>query len=389
MIDRFEIVGHNSSRPEAERIIFCDGTGGDIFQPETDLELSHWRPNKTPAEYRAGTSTEICFRFLDNQRLGSWTVAVNNHVDVDGILSVYALIHSQHALAHRQTFIEAAEIGDFWGWGEAPAQRMFQGLTGLMNSGEGRSVYEDAFRRIPALIDGTDPEDPQIDQSLMPLRRSVELVEQGRIHRSLISNRLAHYIIPLAVAGDDDVRASFSPEFNEAISDKAVLWPQVRARWDAERACLVSLERKTGWFHDLFFPGYLWADTEGLWRVPGLTYHDGMGTYDLANPKLIAAFEMLQQQESASGQWGLGGTDLPFGKELQSRFPLVGRYLNEHGQVVRIAARLSSAAIIAAPSIRPFSKMRSHSRACFSASGQCCCWMYRPVSKPSGNASSP
>jgi len=65
MIDRCEIVTHDSPRPDVERIVFCDGTGGGISRPETDLELSHWRPNKTPAKYRAGTSTEICFRFLD------------------------------------------------------------------------------------------------------------------------------------------------------------------------------------------------------------------------------------------------------------------------------------------------------------------------------------
>src|SRR5687768_4055796 len=105
MIDDFEIIDHDSPRPKAERIIFCDGTGGGLFQP-TDLELSHWRPNKTPAEYRAGTSTEICFRFLNNPRPGLWTVAVNNHVDVDGILSVYVLVHSEHAQAHRKTIIE-------------------------------------------------------------------------------------------------------------------------------------------------------------------------------------------------------------------------------------------------------------------------------------------
>ena len=105
-INRFEIIGHDSPRPGAERIIFCDGTGGSLFQPKTDLELSHWRPNQTPPEYRAGTSTEICFRFLDNPLPGPWTVAVNNHVDVDGILSVYVLVHSDHALAHRQTISE-------------------------------------------------------------------------------------------------------------------------------------------------------------------------------------------------------------------------------------------------------------------------------------------
>ena len=333
MVERFEIVESTSSRPDAERVIFCDGTGGKLFRPETDLELSHWRPNRTPAEYRAGTSTEICFRFLDNPRPGSWTIAVNNHVDVDGILSVYVLLHSQHAIAHRQTIIDAAEIGDFWGWGEASAQRLFQGVTHIMSSGEeGKAVYTEAFRRIPALIDGTDPDVPQIELSLAPLRRGCELIENGRITRSLINDRLVHYIVPIAIAGDDDQQASYSPEFNEEISEKAVLWPQSRARWDAERASLVSAERKSGWFHDLWLPGYLWADTEGLWRVPGLNYHDGMASYDLDNAGLHSAFEELQRLETEPGQWGLGGTKLPFGNELQKRFPLVGRFLDDQGQ---------------------------------------------------------
>jgi len=325
MIDRFEIIGHAYPRPDAERIIFCDGTGGDLFRAGTDLELSHWRPNRTPTEYRAGSSTEICFRFLDNPRPGSWTAAVNNHVDVDGILSVYVLVHSSLALARRQTIIDAAEMGDFWGWGETPAQRVFQGITRLMNSGEGKAIYAEAFRRIPALIDGCGPEISPIEVSLAPLQQGVELVEQGKITRSLIGSRLAQYIVPKSVAGDDDERASYVPEFNEAISTKAVLWPHVRARWDAERVCLVSTERKTGWFHDLWFPGYLWADTEGKWLVPGMTYHDGMGSYKINNPRLVAVFDQLQRRETAPGRWALGGD------ELQDRFPLVGRFLDDGG----------------------------------------------------------
>ena len=70
-IERFEILGSGSLRPDAERILFCDGTGGSHFRAETDLELSRWQPNRTPAEYRDGTSTAICFRFLDRPH---WTV---------------------------------------------------------------------------------------------------------------------------------------------------------------------------------------------------------------------------------------------------------------------------------------------------------------------------
>lgn len=339
MIDRFEILDSNSPRPDAERIIFCDGTGGAIFQPHSDLELSHWRPNGTPAEYRAGTSTEICFRFLEGPQPGTWTAAVNNHVDVDGILSVYTLVDGAHARAHRQTLIEAAEIGDFWGWGESAAQRVFQGVTRIMNSGrQGHAVYSQAFERIPGLIEGTDAEFNQIEESLAPLRRGVELVERGGIARSLIAARLAHYIVPLALAENDE-RAAYVPEFNEAISDKATLWPQVRARWDAQRACLVSVERPSGWYHDLWLPGYLWADTEGLWRVPGLTYHDGMSSYDLDHPPLVAAWEELRRRETGAGKWALGGTRLPFGNELQSSFPLAGRFLDEQRRPA--ASRLS------------------------------------------------
>jgi len=340
MIERFEIIGHSSPRPDAEHIIFCDGAGGDILRPAGDLELSHWRPNRTPREYRAGSSTEICYRFLDAPRPGSWTVAVNNHVDVDGILSVYVLVHSEHALLNRRTIAEAADMGDFWGWGEAPAQRLFQGITLLMErGGVPRAIYEEAFRRVPALIDGTDPEVPQIEESLAPLRQGVEWIERGEILRRQRTDRFAQYIVPLAIAGDSDSRAGYAPSFNESISSKAMLWPHARARFDAQRVCLVSAELSSGWFHDLCFPGYLWADTADKWHVPGLTYHDGMASYDIADARLIDSFARLQERETARGRWTLGGKGLAFGEEMQTHFPVVGRFVDDAGTPA--ASRLS------------------------------------------------
>ena len=118
IIDRFLILDHETSCPDAERVIFCDGSGGKNSCDDRDLDLSHWRPNRTRSCYKADTSTEICFRFLDDPIPAEWTLAVNNHLDVDGLLSVYTLAHSNHALGHRHTIVRAAEMGDFWGWGE-------------------------------------------------------------------------------------------------------------------------------------------------------------------------------------------------------------------------------------------------------------------------------
>jgi hypothetical protein len=335
MIRDFEIVTSKSPRPAAERIVFCDGGGAHLFREETDLELSHWRPNRTPREYRAGTSTEICFRFLEDPRGGPWTVAVNNHLDVDGILSVYVLVHSAHTREHRKTIVAAAEMGDFWGWGEDAAQRLFQGLTLMMDAGrergdDVRKIYEDAFARIPGLIEGSDPRTEAIEQSLAPLNRGMKRVEQRKIRRSLIGERLAHYIIPLDVAGDDEC-AAYVPGFNEAISDKTVLWPQARARWDKERVCLVSTQRSPGWFHALWFPGYLWADTESLWQVPGMHYRDGMESYDLDLPPLTTALERLQTMERGVGLWTMAGGASPFHETLQSIFPVVSRFADSNG----------------------------------------------------------
>ncbi|MBL8848428.1 MAG: hypothetical protein JNG89_02040 [Planctomycetaceae bacterium] len=337
MISRFEIVASNSPRPKAEHIIFCDGSGGRLFNPATDLELSHWRPNQTPPEYRGDTSTEACFRFLGHPRREPWTVAVNNHLDVDGILSVYALVCSEQARELRETLISAAEMGDFWGWGPPAAQCVFQGVTLLMDQARERdydhaAIYKLAFDRVPGLAAGSDSETASIEASLEPLRRQAALVEEGHIVRTQPGERFAHYVVSLLIAGDDDARAAYVPQFNEAISDKCALWPHVQSRQDDQRVRLVSTERRDGWFHALWYPGYLWADTEFRWRTPGITYRDGMESYDLDHPALFDALQELQSLETADGTWAAGNGASPFHRKLQSQFPVVARFTAADGQ---------------------------------------------------------
>ena len=204
----------------------------------------------------------------------------------------------------------------------------------MEQGGAGQAIYEEAFRRIPALIDGSDPEVPRSRHRSLRCGMASNLSRQGRIARKLIDPRLAHYVVPLAVAGDDDARASYAPDFNEAISRMPSFWPHVRARWDdGQRVCLVSVERKTGWFHDLCFPGYLWADTEGRSAVPGMTYHDGMSSYDIQHDRLIAAMRAIAAARNGSRPLGTGRHDVALWlKNLQKRFPVVGRFLDERGQ---------------------------------------------------------
>ncbi|HEY1598101.1 MAG TPA: DUF6687 family protein [Pirellulales bacterium] len=348
MIENFLILDHDTPPPAVEHIIYCDGSGGRAFREDKDLDLSHWRPNRTLARYRADTSTEICFRFLDDPVQVRWTLAVNNHLDVDGMLAVYALVHSGDALSHRSTIVQAAEMGDFWAWGEPPAQRLFQGLTRLMNRGtsESRSVqsiYEEAFRRIPAIIAQADPDSAEIERSLDPLRDGVRLVEEHAIRRMELGTRFAHYVIPGTVVGQELDRAIYIPKFNEQISRKALLWPQARAKWDGERVCLVSVEAARGWHHDVWFPGYLWAEISDRWAIPGMNYRDGMESYDLDMPAFNHAIQQLNDAEQGARNWTTCAGAFMFNSLIQSQYPVVARVLDKDGTAV--ASRLDPAVV--------------------------------------------
>jgi hypothetical protein len=112
---RFEFVGGQYAG--SERAIGCDGR-----VPGASLDLTHWEGNRTPAQFKADTSTEIALKFVASPVAESeWAsaVVVNNHFDTDGALSVWTLLHPEAATAQRDLLIAAAEAGDFDEW---PAQ---------------------------------------------------------------------------------------------------------------------------------------------------------------------------------------------------------------------------------------------------------------------------
>lgn len=110
----FYIRRAQTEAPSAQCTLFVDGTAGTHFREERDVELSHWLPNRTEDRYKAGTSTEICFKYLEENKTYPYDLVVNNHLDIDGILSVFVLCHPKFALQHKKDLIQTAEAGDFW-----------------------------------------------------------------------------------------------------------------------------------------------------------------------------------------------------------------------------------------------------------------------------------
>src|SRR5262245_42662144 len=154
----FHIEGSARPRPAARGVIYCDGGTDDQFREGVDLELSHWIPNRTPDGLKADTSTEICLEFVasGDQR---FDLVVNNHVDVDGMLAVLTLVAGPWALEHRRTLTQTAAMGDFWAWGDPPAQALFQSLTLLIRKLQSEQVdahalYRRCFDHVFAFLSG-------------------------------------------------------------------------------------------------------------------------------------------------------------------------------------------------------------------------------------------
>lgn len=348
---RFHIQGGQSPRPAARAVIYCDGGTDDRFRAGVDLQLSHWIPNQTPDRFKADTSTEICLNFVAGGDR-DFDLVVNNHADVDGVLAVFTLVAGEWALPHRRTLIQAAEMGDFWAWGESPAQALFQTLTLLIRKLQSEKVdanalYLRCFDHVFAFLSGESifPAEP----GLAALSDSVALVERGDVARKVVGERFAHYVIPRRLAGNDLARAVGVPGFNAPLSSECLLWPQARARFDRERIHLVSVETGAGWYHDLWVPGYAWADTPRSWRPAGLSTHGDSNTHLLEHPALAEAAGELAELERASGRWTLARRLSPFSTLKGRGFPIVLSFLGDEGPTASslepelVAERLATA----------------------------------------------
>lgn len=338
MIPRFYIMGSERKRPSSRKTIFTDGAPDDTFRPGMDMELSHWIPNRTPEPYRADTSTEICMNFVSRHSTADWELAINNHLDVDGVLAVFTLVHSETALHHRRWLIEAAEMGDFSGWGEEPAQILFQALTKYMYRSKHEridihDIYQGCF---DALLEWLkDPravlqQDEDVRHGVQALAQSVERIESEKIYRRVHHERFVHYHIPVELSKQSLEKALHVPHFNALLSDDLWLHPQARNRWDRDKIQLISVDHPDGgWFYDLWYPSYMWADTPDSWRAPGFHFNGSTNGYYYGYEPLEQAVEELHSREKGEGSWVLTRELSPFESIVGRSFPVVLSFMDD------------------------------------------------------------
>jgi hypothetical protein len=131
--------------------------------PGTMLTVTHWPGYPPPAGIEEDLSAQMAFRLLDRPDLvpDEAEAVSNNHVDQDGLVSVYALAAPEDALRRRSFLEDVARAGDFGCYRDRDAARVSMVLAALSRD-DGLPadyaeltgvVYEDVLGRLPELCD--------------------------------------------------------------------------------------------------------------------------------------------------------------------------------------------------------------------------------------------
>jgi len=176
---RFEFVEDSyEGEPPA---ISCDG-----LVPGAVLDLTHWQGNRTPRRFKADTSTEIALKFVvSEEACEQWAgaVAINNHFDTDGVLSVWTLLDPDQALANRDLLVAAAEAGDFDEW---PALERGLALDAAIRgvgsrAGDDAAAYRIVLRQLPDLIEHLEKREDLWGDEWAALNEAIASMDSGRI----------------------------------------------------------------------------------------------------------------------------------------------------------------------------------------------------------------
>ncbi|MDP2289855.1 MAG: hypothetical protein Q8M22_01615 [Actinomycetota bacterium] len=177
--------------------------------PDTVLTLSHWPGAPTPVELRDDLSAQIAFRALARPELFDGIEAVTtNHFDQDGLVSAFALLHPDAALARRDQLVDIARAGDFGTFESRDSARVSMVLAAL---------DDDARSPLPAEM--LDAPYPQRCAALYEwtLPRLLEIVDHLDRWEHLWVDEDAHLSASLGAIASGEVVVEEFPEIDLAV----------------------------------------------------------------------------------------------------------------------------------------------------------------------------
>jgi hypothetical protein len=167
--------------------ISCDG-----LVPGAALDLTHWQGNRTPAKYKADTSTEIALNFAGSpEALDEWAdaVVVNNHFDTDGLLSIWVLLDPKQAMPYRDLLVAAAVAGDFDEWPTLDRGLWLDAAIRALGSGavDDAAAYATVLPQLPQLIRCLDERRDLWGREWDELQAAVAALESGSLRAESVS----------------------------------------------------------------------------------------------------------------------------------------------------------------------------------------------------------
>lgn len=267
------------------------------------VHFSHWQGNKTLAELKADTSTEIALNLVASPNRAQLTQGIelvtNNHFDTDGVLSVWTVLTGEPALAYRDLLIAAAEAGDFSEHSSDDGVKVSIAIQGsdqaspsndqgspLARLIAGEEVDDDAraydlvLPQVERLLTNIDDYEPLWREGWRSVATAIDSFQQGR---SNVVEYADARISLITLAPELFDGTGFSPTKHSAPFTAI-------SKFAKGELFLIAIPTTGGWFYRLDYPYYSWAETVVRPRIQ--------------RRDLTAALQLLNIRESNhDGRW--------------------------------------------------------------------------------------
>ena len=237
------------------------------------IHFSHWEGNRTPAEVKADTSTEIALNLVASPNKKKLTrgleLVTNNHFDTDGVLSVWIVLNGERALELREKLIPAAEAGDFSEFTTVDAVRASITIQGsdqasanetsypLAQQLAGQAVPDDArayelvLPEVERVLTKTEVYEPLWRKAWEQIVAAIESFEKGA---SIVEEYPDASLSLIKLAPESFSNTGFNPT-RHAAPFTAI------SRYAHGRLFLIATPLNEGWAYRIDYPYYSWAET--------------------------------------------------------------------------------------------------------------------------------